>query len=107
MIKLFNKLIHGSRYLNKQELLDLKDMVRMVNTERLRAEIIGGNTALVTQGQKYANILKSSYEVMQKAQQEMTMKVLYKLGFKTGQPVEINHTTGEVRPAKNHGNPNS
>ena len=86
--------------MNEQELADLKDLEKIVNIELLRADIIANNTVMVTQGKKYAAILKSSAEVLARSKQDMTMRLLYKLGFKNGQPVAINFTTGEVRPVR-------
>jgi hypothetical protein len=87
-----------TRNLTPSECLELQEMQRLVTARKFEAAQIGGNTALVPDGQKVAEQIKAIAALLENAKNLWVAQKLRECGYSDGTKCSLNLTTGEITP---------
>lgn len=89
--------IIAKRGLNKQELREYLELVKLCNAQHWKANMITGNTALINNGQETAKTEADIAKLLENSKNNWLSRVLVSCGISIGQAVEINSETGEIK----------
>ncbi len=93
---ILRKFFKMPRKLNRLEILDLQDLNRLASMERIKAQEIEKNTALIPDGQKVAKQQKAIADLMENFKKNFISQKLLELGYKPSQKVDLDLMTGEI-----------
>lgn len=85
-----------TRDLNAQETLELLEMNRVASSRAWEASCAKANTALIPNGQAFAEQLEALSNILQVTIRDWTAKKLVECGFEPGAKCQINLTTGVI-----------
>lgn len=78
------------------ETMELMEMQRMVNAERVKAQLVAGNTALIPRGQEVAKEIDAIARLLENNKDQWFSQKLREHGYPQDLKVQINLTTGEI-----------
>lgn len=84
------------RLMTEEELTNVQQLHVAVNIQKMKAELIKNNTALVPNGQSVAEVEEAIARLMENAKNQHVSSLLMALGYEKGVSVDINLHTGAV-----------
>lgn len=88
------------RNFSPDEIVELQEMQRLVNSRRFEAAQVNGNTALIPDGQKVGEQLDAITRLLENVKNQYVSQKLVECGYGKDEKCNISLTTGEVIPLK-------
>lgn len=94
-------MIFGKK-MSKQELGELREINKVLKTERFKAYIVAKNSYRVFKGQQWLKTQTDLINLLEEEQNNLISAVAQRLGFEIGIPVEVDLENGKLhaRPDK-------
>lgn len=87
-------ILPARRNLSTDELTELRGLKQLATTEAFKADLVKQNTALVTDGQKYAEQMQMTARLCEQYLQRWMQQKFNECGYAPGTPVSVDLATG-------------
>lgn len=88
------------RDFNPQEVVELQEMMRLINSRKFEAAQVKANTALVPRGKEIAEELEAIARLIENIKNQFVSLKLEECGYPNGTKCNINMTSGEITLTK-------
>lgn len=98
-------MIFDGKKMSKQELGELREINRVLKTERFKAYVVARNTYQVYKGQQWLKTQQDLISLLEQEQNNLISAVAQRLGIQVGIPVEVDLENGKLfeRPERKSG----
>lgn len=94
-------MIFGKK-MSKQELGELREINKVLKTERFKAYIVAKNSYRVYKGQMWLKTQQDLISLLEEEQNNLISAVAQRLGFEIGVPVEVDLENGKLHARPEH-----
>lgn len=91
-------MIFGGKKMSKQELGELREINKVLKTERYKAYVVARNTYQVYKGQQWLKTQQDLIALLELEQNNLISAVAQRLGIEIGVPVEVDLENGKLFP---------